>query len=41
LQVLEFESKLDWAKWEEKQGKFESFFGPGEQAGGGAGAGRE
>ncbi|GBF99544.1 hypothetical protein Rsub_12350 [Raphidocelis subcapitata] len=30
--VLEFESKLDWAKWEEKQAKFQSFFGPGIEA---------
>ena len=29
--VLEFESKLDMAKWVEKQPKFQSFFGPGER----------
>jgi hypothetical protein len=28
--VLEFESKLEWDKWEERQAKFQSFFGPGE-----------
>lgn len=27
--VLEFESKLEWEKWEEKQTKFQTFFGPG------------
>jgi hypothetical protein len=31
--VLEFESKLEWDKWEERQSKFASFFGPGEQGG--------
>jgi hypothetical protein len=27
--VLEFESKLDMEKWEQRRDKFESFFGPG------------
>lgn len=30
--VLEFESKLEWEKWEEKQAKFQTFFGPGIEA---------
>lgn len=30
--VLEFESKLEWDKWEEKVPKFTSFFGPGIEA---------